>query len=586
MNEQAGGTGSVAAFRGVSKRFPEGPRPVTAIDNLTCAIGRGRITGLVGPDGAGKTTLMRLLAGLLVPDDGEMRVLGESVGRGHGPNRQQIGYMPQKFGLYDELSVIENLRLYADLHAVPAGRRAEAYDKLLGFSGLGPFVGRRAGKLSGGMKQKLALACSLVSRPRLLLLDEPSVGVDPVSRRELWRIVRGLVSEGVTVVWSTAYMDEAERCDEVLLLGEGKLLGAGRPDGFMAALVGRIWSVATTSQDRRHIQALAGQIPGVIDSLIQGGRLRLLMDGPRAGGVAIPELGKARQATPRFEDAYVDIVLRDNPAAAHDEVIESDGEGLVAAPRRREGPIIEVNEITRYFGAFHAVDGVSFTVASGEIYGLLGPNGAGKSTIFKMLCGLLKPSGGGAMVAAADVRNAPRLVRRRIGYMSQKFSLYGDLTVEQNLKFYGGAYGLRGKRNSHRVGQIMTEFGLRPFRAMPAENLPLGYKQRLALGAALIHQPDILFLDEPTSGVDPLSRRAFWRRINALAARGVTVLITSHFMDEAEYCDRLGIVYRGRMIAEGTPPAIIADAVGDQPAASLEDAFVALIERFEQDNPL
>ncbi|MFO1056549.1 MAG: ATP-binding cassette domain-containing protein [Dongiaceae bacterium] len=578
---------------GVTKRFGG----AVALDGVSAALGAG-ITGLVGPDGAGKTTLLRLIAGLLRPDAGRIAVLGHDSVTAARAYQGEIGYMPQRFGLYDDLTVAENLRLTADLHELDAAARAARLPELLAFTALAPFTGRLAGKLSGGMKQKLGLACALLARPRLLLLDEPSVGVDPVSRRDLWAIVGRLIGEGVAVLWSTAYLDEAERCDRVLLLQEGRLLGDGPPAGFTRAVAGRIFRLAVPAELRRPAQRRAERHPDVADALIQGSSLRLVLRpgaAPPEPALLLPpgaEAAAARlqPAAPRFEDAFV-ALLREAPAAAGPPTpappAPAPPAAVTAAPAAgAAGPVIEAHALSRRFGSFRAVDALTLSVRRGEIFGLLGPNGAGKSTTFRMLCGLLPPSGGTARVAGVDLGRAPADARARIGYMAQRFALYGGLTVRQNLDFFAGAYGLSGARRRQRRDWVVESFGLAPYLDGNSGELPLGFKQRLALGCALIHEPGILFLDEPTSGVDPLTRREFWNRIGDLADDGVTVLVTSHFMDEAEYCDRLAVIYRGRLIALGTPDAIKRDqATAEAPDPSLDDAFVGLIGAWDRTHP-
>ena len=528
-----------------------------AVAEVSAVIAPGRVTGLVGADGAGKTTLLRLMAGLLAPDGGSVSVGGT------------LGYMPQRFGLYEDLSVAENLSLYADLRGLAPSEQPATFARLLAFSGLAGFERRLAGKLSGGMKQKLGLACALVATPDLLLLDEPSVGVDPVSRRELWRMVHQLAEQGAGVVWSTAYLDEAERCHAVLLLDQGRLVYDGPPKDLTDRVAGRSFAVRGV-QDRRAVQAAARRLPGIADALIQGATVRLVTaegEGPPSpAALGAPE-ARVEPVAPRFEDAFVALLdRRTGPAPTLPTHI----------PRGTGGAVVEAAELSRRFGDFTAVDRIGFTVAPGEIFGLLGPNGAGKSTTFRMLCGLMPPSSGVARVAGIDLATAAPEAKQRLGYMSQKFSLYPDLSVRQNLDFFAGVYGL-GRRGGQVRDRMLGVFGLEPFADTNAGELPLGFKQRLALAAAILHGPDILFLDEPTSGVDPLVRREFWGHINAMAADGVAVLVTTHFLDEAEYCDRIGIVYRGRLIALGTPDQIKA---GDR---TLEDAFVALVEAADKE---
>jgi ABC-type multidrug transport system ATPase subunit len=563
----------LAELDAVSKWFPGGDAP--AVDAVSARVVGGQVTGLVGPDGAGKTTLMRLMAGLLLPTEGAVRACGFDTRTDLAALKEAVSYMPQRFGLYEDLSVAENLALYADLRGVVGAERAETTGRLLTFTGLGPFAGRLAGKLSGGMKQKLGLACALVKTPKLLLLDEPGVGVDPISRRELWRLVYDLVDRGIGVVWSTAYLDEAERCRSVLALDRGRVLYDGPPQRLTARAEGRTFLVRGAER-KRPVLAAATRRPDVVDGVIQGRSVRLVL----REGAAPPEpaaLGaegaEVAPTPPRFEDAFVDL-LGGGPKA---------GSPLAGAERAADGgagAVVEAQGLTKRFGPFTAADGVTFRIRRGEIFGLLGPNGAGKSTTFKMLCGLLTPTAGTARVAGADLYRAGGAARAKLGYMAQKFSLYGNLSVRQNLDFFAGVYGLTGRRKRDAVGRLVGAFGLSPYLGANAGDLPLGFKQRLALACAVLHDPSVLFLDEPTSGVDPLTRREFWAHINALVERGVTVLVTTHFLDEAEYCDRVALIYKGRVIAEGSPDDLKDRARGaGLPEPTLEDAFVALVER-------
>ncbi len=570
------------AFRDVRQVFTSGERSLRALDGVSFDIAPGRVTGLIGPDGAGKTTLMRLACGLLRPESGEIRVLGLDAVREPQAVQSAVGYMPQRFGLYEDLSVQENLDLYAELQGLPAEKRSARYAELMHMTGLAPFTARLAGQLSGGMKQKLGLACALLRAPRLLLLDEPTVGVDPVSRRELWAIVyRQVQEQGMSVLLSTAYLDEAERCDEVLLLHQGKLLGQGPPAEFSAEVQGRIFQVSAEGLSHRRLQTRLSQAPGVLDALVEGETVRLVMEqaGLPTAENLLPGLGDVRikSAAPHFEDAFVArLKIRHDGAAALG--------GLdLHIDSRGDEEVIRVHKLLRRFGDFIAVNDVSFSVRRGEIFGLLGANGAGKTTTFRMLCGLLPASGGELSVAGHDLHTARAEARRHIGYMAQKFSLYGDLSVLQNLRFFASGYGLRGRRQTERVEWAIATFELVDYREANARDLPLGFKQRLSFAAALMHEPEILFLDEPTSGVDPLARREFWVRTNALAEAGVTVLVTTHFMEEANYCDRLVIMAEGTVLSEGTPREMKARArSADNPDPTMEDAFIQLIEQREQ----
>jgi ABC-2 type transport system ATP-binding protein len=559
----------VADARGVTKRFHQGGAP--ALDAVDLKIESGRMTGLVGPDGAGKTTMIRVLAGLIQPEAGEVTVLGRPALQA---DRAQIGYMPQRFGLYEDLTVLENLDLYAGVRGLWGADRATSFEKLLQFTDLKRFEGRLAGKLSGGMKQKLGLACALLSQPKLLLLDEPGVGVDPVSRRELWAMVKDLIGQGVGVLWSTAYLDEAERCDIVYLMHEGKMLYAGPPEDFTQRVHGRVFRVPVSAERRRPLLRQALDQKTVLDGVIQGDSLRLLM---REGKPRAQELGElaaqACPAKPRFEDAFVEII-GGGPRGSSALV-----ENYARVPDNHR-PVIVAAGLTKVFGDFTAAKDIKFEVPRGAIFGLLGPNGAGKSTTFKMLCGLLTPTSGTGSVAGFDLRTARADARQSLGYMAQKFSLYGDLSVRQNLDFFSGAYGLGGKKRKDSIDRVIEVFHLQPYVAQNSGALPLGFKQRLALACAVMHEPPVLFLDEPTSGVDPIVRREFWSHINGLVEKGVTVLVTTHFMEEAEYCDRIALIYRAHAIASGSPEELKAKAVqaGAPADPTLEDAFIALLE--------
>ncbi len=557
----------VARAEGLTKRFAKSG--VLALDGVDLAVVPGQMTGLVGPDGAGKTTLIRMLAGLVEPDAGTIEVFGAPAA---AADRAQIGYMPQRFGLYEDLTVIENLTLYAELRGLAASERAASFARLLDFTDLQRFQNRRAGQLSGGMKQKLGLACAMVREPRLLLLDEPGVGVDPVSRRELWAMVRTLAGDGVGVLWSTAYLDEAEKCDTVFLLNEGRMLHGGAPGDLLGRVKDRVVRVAVPSADRRQILERVLGHDAVMDGTVQGDALRLLLSTPAAilspTDFGLPAI-VVEPTEPRFEDAFIDMLGGGAKG----------GSPLARAYRRvppNDAPAISAAGLTKVFGDFTAARDIGFSVPRGQIFGLLGPNGAGKSTTFKMLCGLLTPSAGTGSVAGFDLRNAKAEARQSLGYMAQKVSLYGDLSVQQNLDFFAGIYGLQGPARREATARVTEIFGLQRYLGVNSGTLPLGYKQRLALACAVMHEPPVLFLDEPTSGVDPIVRREFWSHINGLVEKGVTVLVTTHFMEEAEYCDRIALIYRAEQIATGTPDELKSQA--GTPDGSMEDAFIALIE--------
>jgi len=506
-----------------------GSRP--ALRGIDLAIARGEMFALIGPDGAGKTTFFRIVAGLLAPTSG--RALREDV---------PFGMVPQRFSLYEDLTVDENLALRARLYSVPPAESAARAKDLLSRVGLDRFSTRLAGELSGGMKQKLALVAALLTRPALLLLDEPTTGVDPVSRREFWQVLNALHHEGLTIVVSTPYMDEAEYASRLAFLDEGRLVAVGTRDEILAACPA---------------------------------------DNSRPGG-------------PTLDDAFVFFSNQNGEAGR----VSDRPTPLPSSPSKKSSSsssdiLLRCDNLTRKFGAFTAVDRVSFEIPRGKVFGFLGPNGSGKSTTIRMLTGLLKPTSGTAIgFGGLDVAKDTEAWKKRLGYMSQKFSLYIDLTVEENLRFFGSIYGLSRSRLADRVGALASRLRFEPLLGELTENLSTGQRQRVALAAALLHEPELLFLDEPTGGVDPRGRRLFWDLIYELAAaRGMTVLVTTHYMDEAEQCDRLAFILDGRLIAAGSPPelkgalagrllevplasepfAALASVRGD---ASLEDAYL------------
>ncbi len=566
---------------------------VEALAGISVAAAKGTLTALVGPDGAGKTTLMRMAAGLMTADDGRLTVLGVDVAANPAEIQARIGYMPQRFGLYEDLTVQENLNLYADLHDVAAAERRERYPRLMEMTALAPFTDRLAGRLSGGMKQKLGLACTLVRSPELLLLDEPTVGVDPLSRRELWTIILQLVrDQNLTVLLSTSYMDEADRCEHVIVLNQGKVLAEGPPAEVTAAAEGRTFLAEPKPDEAaRDLQARILGAPSIVDAVPEGGNVRFVRaeassDRNSREADDLPEALQGVEVRPvkaQFEDGFM-VLLRQTSSERVAGTLSFDR----PPSARGDQAVIEVRDLVRMFGSFTAVNRVSFAVRRGEIFGLLGPNGAGKTTTFRMLCGLLPASGGTLRVAGVDVRLARASARQRIGYVAQKYSLYGQLSVTDNLEFFASAYGLRGQRRRERVQWAIEQFELGSFARLASGQLPGGYKQRLAMAAALLHEPEILFLDEPTSGADPLARRGFWRRITSLAAQGVTVIVTTHFMEEAEYCDRVAIMDTGRILAQGSPAEIRSHAKpepsGEQRPGkttrepNMEDAFIAIVD--------
>ena len=583
------------------KAEQKGLDDVQALQGINMQIKTGQLTALVGPDGAGKTTFLRLIAGLYEPTAGSLEVLGMDVAKDPQSVQDRISYMPQKFGLYEDLSIQENLDLYADLHGVPMNVRKERFARLLKITDLARFTERPAGKLSGGMKQKLGLACTLVRSPELLLLDEPSVGVDPLSRRDLWSIIEQLVrEENLSVILSTAYMDEAERCHEVYVMLDGQVLKQGTPDELTAQAQAQTWQVKPSPDMKaRVLQAhLLDNQHYIADAVPKGDVVRFITrtESPSLPADLLPKGVVAEPRAAELEDAFM-LLLHE---AKHTQKTVLAQENLALDPsitliensdppqvkteqnvkQQLEKPVIVVKDLVRTFGDFTAVASTSFDVSRGEIFGLLGPNGAGKTTTFRMLCGLLPASSGMLEVAGMNLRTARAQARAKIGYVSQKFALYGNLSVLDNLKFFGGAYGLSGKQLKQQIDKALLQFELKPYAK--SGDLPNGFKQRLSMAAALLHQPEIVFLDEPTSGIDPLARRSFWYTIGELANQGMTIIVTTHFMEEAEYCDRIAIQDAGKLLAIGTPQQIrgMAQLEG---VNDMNSAFIAIVEQSRAD---
>ena len=569
---------------GLTKVFSgRGSRDVTALNALDLSLREGELTALVGPDGAGKTTLLRMICGLMMPTGGSLQVVGLDVTKEPERVQRELGYMPQRFGLYEDLTVQENMTLYADLHGIPAAMRAERFRHLLQMTGLSEFCGRLAGNLSGGMKQKLGLACTLVRSPRLLLLDEPTVGVDPLSRRDLWTILERLVQqEQLSVLVSTAYMDEAERCQQVYVMNHGRFLASGTPASLRKMAAGRCYETACPAGlPVRVLQSQLLDEETVVDAVPVHGAVHFIVGENSSQLGVLTKFGlQAQPVTERLEDAFMLLLHNDEAVQQGGTMVsrhlpvDSGAASTVYAANALVD--IEVEGLVRRFGDFTAVDHTSFQVYRGEVFGLLGPNGAGKTTTFRMLCGLLPATAGRLMVAGVDLRETRREGRRNLGYVAQKFSLYGNLSVRENLRFYGGVYGLYGQALRTRMAAVMAEFQLTDRADVLAEALPGGYKQRLSMAAALIHEPQILFLDEPTSGIDPLARRRFWQQITDLSLRGTTIIITTHFMEEAEYCDRFMIQDHGQLLVLGSPQSVREQM--SMPCEDMNEIFLAIVE--------
>ena len=530
--------------------------PLEAVRGIDLDVREGEIFGLIGPDGAGKSSTFQVLGGIMQPTSGVVEVFGEPARQ----TRSIVGYLTQTFSLYPDLSVAENIRYVGDLRRVPAAEIAERGNRYLKMFDMDRFTDRLAGRLSGGMKQKLSLACALVAQPRVLLLDEPTTGVDPVSRREFWDTLAHLSADGLTIVIATPYLDEAERCHRVALMHLGQLHQTGTPAELRESLGMRRIEVHTDKLSEAEDLLLAAEKDGRISDVQRfGDRLDVLVRDPAAGRAAVEEtLAKAglaardiRVADPTLENTFV-------------AELRAMGQELHAPPfpgrhphQKLAGQVaIGGRNLTKRFGAFTAVNQINVEVRYGEVYGLLGANGAGKTTTIKMLCGLLAPTTGTAELAGGQGDIRSEAVRELVGYMSQKFSLYDDLSIDENLDFFAGVYGVPEQERGEKKQWVLEFSGLTGKQQQITGSLPGGWKQRVAFGAAILHEPSVLFLDEPTSGVDPLARRAFWTMINRLADMGAAILVTTHYLEEAEQCNRLGFMVAGELVAEGAPSAI------------------------------
>ena len=553
---------------------------VRALEGVSFELGTGEIFGIVGADGSGKTTLLQMVAAILDPTAGTCEVLGFDSVRQAAQVTARIGYMSQGFTLYERLTVAENLAFAAAVRSVDPRVRRSRGERLFKMAGLERFTDRRAGLLSGGMKKKLALCTNLIHEPPVLLLDEPSLGVDPLSRRELWALLEDFRRRGAAILVATSYMDEAERCDRVLFLDGGRKLALGTPSELKARVAGTVFEIATAEPDVLERSLIAG--PAVRGFARLPGRVRFQV---RKGDAAesLPNgLGAARAAAPQLEDIFV----AEASGAEAPQRLTSAGAAPRAAPSEASpggassAPAVRVRGVTCRFGAFTAVNDVSLELRSGEVFGFLGPNGAGKTTLIRILCGLQRFDGGEAVVAGTDVRGDARALHRRIGYMSQRFSLYPDLTVLENLEFFAGVYELAGTARAQALRWALETAGLHGLERRLVRAISGAVRQRLALASSVMHRPQVLFLDEPTSGVDPVSRHRFWRLVHELAAGGITAFVTTHYLEEAAYCHRLGLMFQGRLIAIGPLAELRArEQVADD--ASVEELFLRAIERAE-----
>ncbi len=561
---QAAEPGAAIRVRDLWKRYGA----VEAVRGISIDIRPGEIFGLIGPDGAGKTSTFQMLSGVMEPTSGEIAMLGLSAQGG----RAHVGYLTQAFSLYQDMTVHENLRYIGAMRSLTDAQIDERGRHYLGLFGMDRFLDRLAGRLSGGMKQKLALACALVAAPRVLLLDEPTTGVDPVSRREFWDSLADLSSSGMTIVVATPYLDEAERCTRVALMYDGNIHAVDTPAELRAGLGLKRLEVHTP--DLRHTESALRAIPDIADVQRFGDRLDVMVQDAEAGERQVREaleaanipLTSLRAAPPTLENVFVATLRAQHPESARSEPHVVGLETHPHAPGALTGDVASIaigaRRLVKNFGDFHAVKDIDLGIRYGEIYGLLGANGAGKTTTIKMLCGLLAPTSGEITLAGETGSARSPAVRQRVGYMSQKFSLYDDLSIDQNLEFFAGVYGVPASVRPRKKQWILEFAGLTGRGKMLTGELPGGWKQRVAFGAAIMHEPRVLFLDEPTSGVDPIARRAFWEVINDLADQGVAVLITTHYLEEAEQCNRLGMMVAGELVTEGTPTSVKAEQGG------------------------
>ncbi len=561
------------SIRALSKRYAA----IEAVRGIDLEVREGEIFGLIGPDGAGKTSTFQILGGVMEATSGAADVFGHPARQ----MRSQTGYLTQSFTLYPDLSVAENIRYIGDLRRVPHAEIQSRGQRYLSMFDMDRFQDRLAGRLSGGMKQKLALACALVAQPRVLLLDEPTTGVDPVSRREFWDTLSHLAADGLTILVATPYLDEAERCNRVALMHLGEIRELGTPAELRRNLNATRLEVRAADLSKAEDILSSQASDGAIQDVQRfGDRLDVIVPDADRGRAMIQQAMSAanlpiediRAAEPTLENAFV-------------ATLRSIGQEVKAPPFPSEHPhrdlrdriAIGATNLTKHFGSFTAVNHVSVEVRYGEIYGLLGANGAGKTTMIKMLCGLLEPSSGQMQLAGESGGFRSQLVRGRIGYMSQKFSLYDDLSVGENLDFFGRIYGVPEREREEKKRWVLAFSGLEGKQDQLTGSLPGGWKQRVAFGSAIMHEPSVLFLDEPTSGVDPLARRAFWRMINKLADMGAAVLVTTHYLEEAEQCNRLGFMVAGELLVEGTPTGVKQEQTGhlmefqvDQPQQAVD----------------
>ena len=570
--------------KGIQKKYED----VLAVSNLNIQVERGEIFGLVGADGAGKTTTIRILCTLSLPSAGEARVLGMDTVKQAGSIKERIGYMSERFNLYPNLTVEENLDFFARLRNIPRDLSEHRKKELLDFCRLEPFRKRQAEHLSGGMQKKLALACSLIHEPEVIFLDEPTTGVDPVSRRDFWRIISGFLSRGITILVSTPYLDEAERFNRVALMHRGQIVTCDTPQNLKAELPGELLEIR--ANPARQAVTTLKQLPFSSAPQLFGDTIHVIVDDAEKRCPEVKHLLEqesisvkdVQRITPSLEDVFVTQLTGLEEKPASQKTFNKSVDTSIKESERNE-ITIQVSDLMRKFGDFIAVNQVNFEVRRGEIFGLLGPNGSGKTTTIRMITGLLAPTSGSTRVLGRDMAVEADVTQSRMGYMSQKFSLFPDLTVEENINLYGGLYGLSVSLLEERKKWVLDMAGLRGKEKALPRDLAGGWKQRLALGCTIIHNPEVIFLDEPTAGVDPLSRRSFWELIQELAAKGTTVLITTHYMDEAEHCHRLGLLYQAKLIALGSPLQLKTEQVRGELIEVVSSDYAQTLELLSSD---
>ena len=534
--------------------------PIEAVRGIDLDIKAGEIFGLIGPDGAGKTSIFQILGGVMQATSGEAMMRGQPARAA----RSYVGYLTQVFSLYHDLTVTENLRYMGELRSLPVDEIERRGRRYLEMFGMDRFTDRLAGRLSGGMKQKLSLACALIIEPKILLLDEPTTGVDPVSRREFWDALTELSAQGITIVIATPYLDEAERCTRVALIHEGRIHQTGSPRELRDHL--GLKRLVVRTSDLGRAEDLLDETKGIDDAQRFGDHLDVMVVDPIKGEQltretlthAGMEIEGIEVAPPTLENTFVALLrhiedeIRTSPFPVKRKFQERSADAIAIGAR----------DLSKTFGNFEAVKHLNLEVKYGEIYGLLGANGAGKTTTIKILCGLLEASDGQTELAGETGSLRSEFVRQRVGYMSQKFSLYDDLTIDENLEFFAGVYKVPFEERAEKKRWVLSFSGLQGRGHLMTGSLPGGWKQRVAFGAAVMHEPSVLFLDEPTSGVDPLARRAFWKMINSFADRGMAILVTTHYLEEAEQCNRLGFMVAGELVAQGTPLGLKAQQIG------------------------